>query len=661
MIIDELILHDFGVYSGQQIIALTPPSQSKPVTLFYGLNGHGKTTILEALQTALFGQNAPFLNGQNYNKYIAERINRKSRHGQASLRLDFHRSENGQTVKYRIYRIWKQGLQGPRETLEVIKDGHKSDLLSKNWSQYVEEIMPSRLAHFFFFDGEKIEEYASEDGARQLIETGLYNLLGLNLINRSLQDLTVLRRRKLDSSLESNADTDSKNEIRAKEENLSKLSERREKLLIGKAELQTHKIDACQRSLDSFDKQYKESGGSTWERRDKISETLTMLKEEKVQNTALVKEAVSGLLPISLLRDHFFEIDRLKNEINDISQAASRYEITEYRDKEILDQIKKAGAGADIICSVKEFMDASLNSLKFNSETTLPFKDIRELDGFEVDVLSEELVATQAALRQHLDARQDIDHKIAELMIEIETIPDTQDIKKLTEQRAEVEKEMARFVGKMENLEEELRKLNHEIQKAEDNIEAIQLNLLNMDIENKLSQQYVERIDKANKTLQDFSKKVIHGKINDIEQYVLESYLSLLRKENLVHSIQINPETFDISLQRDDGDIVSSSQLSAGERQLLVISILWGVSKASAKPFPVAVDTPFGRLDSSHRKNMVSNYFTCASHQIMIFSTDEEIVGDYFDVIKPSTGLVYKLEHDNKLGTTKIETDHAIS
>ena len=102
MVLDELVLHDFGVYAGKQEIKLTPPTASKPVVLFYGLNGCGKTTILEALQTALFGHNAPFLDGQNYNKYIAERINRRSRHGQASLRLDFHRSESGQVVRYRI-------------------------------------------------------------------------------------------------------------------------------------------------------------------------------------------------------------------------------------------------------------------------------------------------------------------------------------------------------------------------------------------------------------------------------------------------------------------------------------------------------------------------------------------------------------------------------
>ena len=39
----------------------------------------------------------------------------------------------------------------------------------------------------------------------------------------------------------------------------------------------------------------------------------------------------------------------------------------------------------------------------------------------------------------------------------------------------------------------------------------------------------------------------------------------------------------------------------------------------------MAIDTPLGRLDSSHRRHLLERYFPQASHQVLLFSTDTEI------------------------------------
>ena len=65
--------------------------------------------------------------------------------------------------------------------------------------------------------------------------------------------------------------------------------------------------------------------------------------------------------------------------------------------------------------------------------------------------------------------------------------------------------------------------------------------------------------------------------------------------------------------------------MSAGEKQLLAISLLWGLARVSEKHLPVAIDTPLARLDSSHRQNLIERYFPTASHQVILLSTDTEI------------------------------------
>ena len=59
MILDELVLHNFGVYRGRHVFELTPKSKDRPVILIGALNGSGKTTFLEGLQLAFFGKLSP--------------------------------------------------------------------------------------------------------------------------------------------------------------------------------------------------------------------------------------------------------------------------------------------------------------------------------------------------------------------------------------------------------------------------------------------------------------------------------------------------------------------------------------------------------------------------------------------------------------------------
>ena len=49
MIIEELVLRNFGLYKGCQTVELTPQNSNRPITLIGGLNGGGKTTFLEFL------------------------------------------------------------------------------------------------------------------------------------------------------------------------------------------------------------------------------------------------------------------------------------------------------------------------------------------------------------------------------------------------------------------------------------------------------------------------------------------------------------------------------------------------------------------------------------------------------------------------------------
>jgi DNA sulfur modification protein DndD len=51
----------------------------------------------------------------------------------------------------------------------------------------------------------------------------------------------------------------------------------------------------------------------------------------------------------------------------------------------------------------------------------------------------------------------------------------------------------------------------------------------------------------------------------------------------------------------------------------------------------------------------VKNYFPNASHQVLLLSTNEEIIGKYHDDLKPYISHTFLLNHDENHGGTTVE------
>src|SRR5207253_1823275 len=132
------------------------------------------------------------------------------------------------------------------------------------------------------------------------------------------------------------------------------------------------------------------------------------------------------------------------------------------------------------------------------------------------------------------------------------------------------------------------------------------------EFEKEDSSRIVLHSQKARQTLEKFREKVLTHHVNKIERVVLDSFRQLLRKKSLVSDLKIEPKRLTIELRGTKGQILSPERLSAGERQLLAVSILWGLARVSGRPLPAVIDTPLGRLDAEHRANLVERYFPYA-------------------------------------------------
>ena len=144
-------------------------------------------------------------------------------------------------------------------------------------------------------------------------------------------------------------------------------------------------------------------------------------------------------------------------------------------------------------------------------------------------------------------------------------------------------------------------------------------------LEKQNNEHIIKSSAKVQTTLQLFKERLTLKKLNKLEGEVTECFRYLLHKSDLVHRVAIDTHNFSLSLYDPQGETVPKHRLSAGEKQLLSIAFLWGLARVSGRNLPIAIDTPLGRLDSSHRNNLVERYFPTASHQVILLSTDTEI------------------------------------
>lgn len=655
MIFRELVLQNFGPYLGRQVVNLSPETKGemRPIVLLGGMNGGGKTTMMDAIRLAFYGQRAQCSTRGNlsYSDFLNQCVNRTVKGvEETAVELAFEHVYENKNVVYRIRRSWLKSDKNTKDKLEVSIDTWLNSALTKTWDEYIEDILPLGISNLFLFDGEQVKELAELESPPSQVVTAIQSLLGLELAERLADDLDILVNRK--------------RKALASTEDLATLEEIEQKLEAKKIEYEAAKesIKPLQSQLKQAQKDFNQAQDRFVTEGGKIAAERSRL-ETKVQeiNTKIddcreqMREIAAGILPLTLITPLLAQVQiQAENEQERATAIASR-EVIEKRDRRLLEYLETISITTAKINKIKAFLEAEKSAIAANLDPNA--KPWLQADPEAIETLT---YLRDRDLPHQLNQLQDLQQQITALEEEMSATERQLQSAASPEEYQKLEKAVKVAQNRRNDAQIALEKSQQNIEKLGVIVEQTKKELKQFseqNIDRKSDEHVIKSAAKVQETLKLFREKLTLKKLNKLEVEVTECFRYLLHKSDLVHRVAIDAETFRLSLYDPQGQRVPKHRLSAGEKQLLAIAFLWGLARVSGRHLPVAIDTPLGRLDSSHRNNLVERYFPAASMQVILLSTDTEIGETEYQQLKDLDAIArsYLLAYDPTSRQTTVE------
>jgi DNA sulfur modification protein DndD len=657
MILNKLTLNNFCVYRGEQTIDLRPETRNgrnRPVVLFGGINGGGKTTILDAIQLVLYGNRATCSkkSEKSYDQFLRESINRGVPASQgAAIVLSFQYASDGEQNTYEVQRQWSMKGSKVKETVIVRKNGETDRWLSENWAQQVEDLLPQGISQLCFFDAEKIRFLAEDETSNDTLGSAIKALLGLDLAERLIADTSVLEGRIAKRARPSAQ----KSELEALENALTEKSVEVNKLMQDAASLENKRL-AAQNRLTEAERSFESVGGKHWTNRQLRQQELSATEGRLEAVNSQLIELASNELPLALLQKLLSSLQKRVASSKESKEALFVLDLLSKRDQKLLKELTARKVDVGPILIVREFLESDrqrrADVTHEAADVELSSNSLNHLQSLSVEAIKgkkESASAVVAMARKLSTDTEDLQRALTATPKEA-SIKDAAEALKVSSQEFAVVDQQSQRLNSALDAERQARSV------IEEQVKRLRKKFADEEIANEEDTRLLQLLSRTQETMQVFLRRATENKIGRLAEHITESFRFLLRKKALVERVVIDPRTFAIELEDSSGQRISKQQLSEGEKQIFAVSVLWGLSRASARPLPAVIDTPMGRLDAEHRNALLERYFPNASHQVVILSTDTEIEETAFEKLQPSIARAYHLDYDDaEKSTTATE------
>ena len=665
MILHKLTLNNVGLFRGQQTIPLTPNGKG-PIILIGGMNGAGKTTLLDAVRLCLYGRRAlgHRVSHNEYNDYLSAMIHRDANSvmllNHAAVSLEFEYAHGGETTKYRVERAWRQSGVDRRTVSEGLTVS-ENDLLNpefetEHWQNRIDELIPIGVSQFFFFNGEDIQKLADDSSHDLYLAESIKALLGLNLVERLQSDLRIYANRLLKR--------DSPEPVQKEVETVeSEIVTLRTSLTDAKTHVESlyTQIERLEIQITRQESRIAAEGGSYAKKRGNLKLRQEQLQSDIAVLENAIRDLCGELFPFTLVPELLKRLgERLVKEM-ELDEWETRNLALRTQNTEILETLASESFWNDASLSTSQIEDVRakitplLKTQLKRPKTLQDFKKIRDRSAAECDRLLEWIDAclndVPRESRELSDVLEDTQLELREVEQALQKVPSEEALRPLIEKLSALNQDLGQLHKQAKDTDQSIRSLSYQLDVAERKLEKLHYT-------QQLGQAHIQRqkrVEDVQSTLTAYTKRLTHAKIASLGNAIVEGFNQLSHKPDRIKHVELDPQTFAVTLYDTHNRPLLKEELSAGEKQIYTTALLWALAKTSGKALPMILDTPLGRLDSSHRQLLIERYFPYASHQVVLLSTDTEVEGDLHSLLDPHISHTFHLAYQQAEGVTTIE------
>lgn len=657
MQINKLVLRNIGAYYGNLNNFDFRTNHNKNVVLLGGKNGAGKTTILESIRIALFGSMAYgfITDNEPYFRKIRSLLNRKAvqaNENDFQIALNYISTEEFQPNEYSLVRSWRVKDQKIKEYFSVQKNGqHLNAQEISDFQNRLREEMPPRLFELCLFDGEDISRIVSEERIPEYLRESGKILFNLDLFMNLEKDLQTYRLQYAQKNADAAKEIEEQERLEKEINDLKVVLNEKEISIVEYEE----EVNRLEDSIKQDKKDFEVHGGLVQEKRNELMNRINVIENERKTNSDQVRSFINTLLPFHIARKQLEEVNQ--QLIGEKNYESYEFVMTALEKKKLNQLIQTMNPSKDLL----------------SSQGDAPLLDVDELYNGILEILKPDNIHLlhRASFAQRSEIHNlfnrimaiDINSYITLFDKNASLLEEAQKLRKAVE-RNDQSSEFKEILNNIESKTKEAEQFKLLLEQQTYDIQLLRENIQSKVLASSKITDKIREFHKAENSFamteklltvsRKFRERQWRKKLDDVSNEATKLINILFRKKSYIERMHINHSSFELNLYDKQKQEITKERLSAGEKEMLMLTVILSMFKVSGWKLPFVFDTLLGRLDQDHKKALIQHFIPRCGDQVLIFTTDSEIGVDQFEYIKDITSTYYTLEFNEILDQAEI-------